>query len=212
MTRTSLTIVGFGVLALATVVTAFVLRTERFQVYMASPHDSPVGVAGGSIYGLSQNGWTQVGGDAQTYMTQSPSGTNNSQLYPKGLGRKYDNLPPLSGWVIQLRNRDKDGNTNAMPSAMVCSDPSCQAQTIDSNNIYFRANPNARWTVNGSQLRFHDQACDGSSGTGESQQCDFLRDVTILGPGGAFVAEKANCKRWYGPGYCKIGIGTPPGR
>jgi hypothetical protein len=169
------------------------------------PADTPITVAGSSVYATSQYPWS--GSDA-TYTT---TGSSIGQLYTLGVSGVPNTLPLLTGWVIYIDT--KNVNTGLNESVQICSTQDCNPATpISSQTVYFQISDKTlyRWAIyNNKELHFHDRACDGSSGDGEDRKCDFLVDVRIKGNTATGPAVYAGeCTRLlYGKGHCAIGIG-----
>jgi hypothetical protein len=166
---------------------------------------SPIEVVGGSIYVLgSGQQWNRQGSD-QLYTTAMPA--SPGEIHTKGVGSDSA-IPDLKGWVITLSSRDPAKNRKP-EEISICSDQACDGNEL-SQLIYLNTKSDSRWAVNDKgELHFHDKTCDGDTGTTpekEDRTCDFLVDVTIESPRGTVVASGA-CKRWFGSGHCKIGIG-----
>lgn len=180
---------------------------RQFAVSMYSlPADTPITVAGSSVYATSQYQWS---GSDPTYTT---TGNNIGQLYTLGVSGVPNTLPMLRGWVIYIDT--KNFSTGLNESVQICATQDCNPATpISSQTVYFQISDKTlyRWAIyNSKELHFHDRACDGSSGNGEDRKCDFLVDVRIRGNTASGPAIYAGeCKRLlYGSGHCAIGIGT----
>jgi len=172
---------------------------------MQSDGDSPINIGGGSIYGFLKppaTGWTivsqnevdAVGNNIGVIRTTDVSGITSPVNVP-------------SGWVIRISNRkkaDKSENPNAVK---ICSDIHCTGKSLDPTKaIYIHARKNSRWSISSPDgyLHFHDNDCDGATGSAENQPCDYLFKVRIQSPNGHDVAS-GECTN----GHCNIGIGTP---
>jgi len=161
-------------------------------------------MGGGSIYGylhppatgwtiVSQNEVDAVGNNIGVIKTEDVSGITSPVNVP-------------NGWVIRISNKKKVGSAENPNAVVICSDAHCTGKSLDpTNTVYIRARKNSRWTVStNAELHFHDNDCDGTTGTTENQPCDYLFKVRIQSPNGHDVAS-GECTN----GHCKIGIGTP---
>jgi hypothetical protein len=172
--------------------------------------DSPLDMGGGSIYADVKNGqtWPQ-GCDKKCTATSN----NIGLIFPAGVipTASYPPTPPqpLNGWVMKISNRHKNQNEKN-DAVRICSNQSCDGNDLgDGHTIYLETRGDSRWTLHSAtELRFHDNDCDGDTGTSEDKDCDFFEKVRIEHPEGTPVWV-GKCKGSVGEGHCSIGIGKP---
>ncbi|HEY6413552.1 MAG TPA: hypothetical protein VIX42_07685 [Edaphobacter sp.] len=178
-------------------------------IVIFKPHDSPVEVAGGSIYAsvYSRQSWNYI--DHQHVTVTSAN--NIDQILLVGVDGVTSPVPVPNGWVIKISNRHQKDKSEYPEAVVVCSDPDCTGASLgDGHTIYFKARPDARWKLKNNQLRFHAHECDGADDNdNENRDCDFLFRVAIESPEGNEIAS-GRCKKFYGDGLCTVGIGKNP--
>jgi hypothetical protein len=202
-------------LRVASVSVAFVLGAGFFgckkqQQPVGFIADSPLDMGGGSIYGSVSNGqrWP-ASCDESKKCTMTSS--NLGQIVTTGVipTGSYPATPPAqpNGWVIKISNRHKD-KSEKDDAVKICSNQSCDGNDLgDGRTIYLATRGDSRFTLfSPTELRFHDNDCDGASGTSEDQACDFFEKVKIFHPAGTEV-WKGKCNGAAGEGHCDIKIG-----
>jgi hypothetical protein len=177
-------------------------------VHVFDTADSPIDIAGGSIYASIKAGqqWTPQGCDKKCTATSN----HIDQIFTKGVSGVPPTVPLPNGWVIKVSNKDKNSKEK-LEAVKICSNPKCDGNDLgDGKTIYLETRGNSRWTLNGAnQLRFHDNDCDGDTGTSEDKDCDFLVKVRIEHPKGTTIWEGKCTDPVNGDGHCEIGIGKP---
>jgi hypothetical protein len=172
--------------------------------------DSPLDMGGGSIYGNLYNGqqWPNSCNESKS-CTMTSSSIDQIVTIGVNPANSYSVPPPPqpNGWVMKISNRHKD-KTEKNDAVIICSNPNCDGNDLgDGHTIYLATRGDSRFTLySATQLRFHDNDCDGASGTSEDQDCDFFEKVKIFHPAGTEV-WKGKCQGPRGEGYCDIQIG-----
>lgn len=170
--------------------------------------DSPLDMGGGSIYGRVYNGqqWPATCNESKSCtMTSSSIG----QIVTTGViaTGTYPATPPAqpNGWVIKISNRYKN-KTEKNDAVIICSTPSCDGNNPGDGHIYLTTRADSRFTLySATELRFHDNDCDGASGPSEDKDCDFFEKVKIFHPAGTEV-WKGKCNGG-AEGKCDVQIG-----
>lgn len=207
MARTQTVVLTFSAVAAALIALAAATQLDLFAPTAAS--GSPAEVVGGSIHVLASNGltWTKVS-DLQ-YTLTLPSGYPDGidQISTRGVRGVKGPIPVAGAWKVELASR------NYTQAVTICSDPdpSCPLTSKPTQQIYANlSSANLFWELaSGTQLRFHDKACDDPSATkkGENRSCDFLSNVTISDSTRQPLVSGA-CSRWIiFKGKCNVYIG-----
>lgn len=182
--------IGGGIgLALLALFGSFLVH-EHHAYIVARGLDSPVIVAGGSVYGqVDPNSvpWAPIRFES----LYSATSTQNDNVVLSGLADSSGHaLAPITlqdtgGWLISISTQDSNNNKRSN-SISFCSDTSgghCREGSLGDNfRVYLEANPPNRLEVRSEQreLHFHDtdRKCDGNT-NGESKACDVISSVTI---------------------------------
>jgi hypothetical protein len=174
--------------------------------------DTPIIIAGGSIYGDAYyQGWVQ---DSPYYASVGSQAQLDNILLQKftladGVTPAPDSITGTGGWVITFSDKDSQGNSK--PNAIsFCSKKNCNPQSgLDQDgNVYLSAGPKGRWREKNSgkvlyELRFHDTDCDGSSGDTESS-CDIISQITIT------TKNQPQATYLCPTGTCRVIVGMTP--
>jgi hypothetical protein len=205
-----------GNIAGGIVAVVFAIFLGHFAVrkhFALSGLDSPVTVAGGSIYGTASNPWIQKSYEAMYYAHS----TRNDNIVLYGLVDSA-NLPapsPLQdtgGWLITFSTQDSLGNprANTILFCSAISDGQCTGTNLGDNfAVYLQVNNLKRLELRTpTQLYFHDTDpnCDGKT-NGDSEKCDEISSVTIatVNP----YPGKTVTYRCKDPKNCYVAVGKP---
>lgn len=164
------------VAGVATVFTVKIIMSEG---------DTPIVIAGGSLYGVAiPQGWSP-NTPGKSYSARVGFNTDYISLKDFTLvsgGPAPGSITGTGGWNISISNKDSGGNTKS-DAVFLCSKQNCNPQSGLDGNVYLSAGAKGRWKEQVSlsllyELRFHDTDCDGSSGDTEST-CDTIAQITI---------------------------------
>lgn len=216
--------------ATAAVVAGIALTAIVIVHLLSRPHDTPIVVGGGSIYGETykddSDGWGSHGSRSQSASLHA-GGKN-----PFGIDlltfENFDSNPGYAvtgtgGWAISIRNfrpQSQGDGVNPTPAVTFCSDancsaaaPSCQASSFDKNSdVYFNVRGDGQiYTSLGGphgsatqRVNFHDPTpgCDSPV----ANSCDKIYDVTLKTCKGGTLT--LNCSQQ--PSRCRVTIGVAP--
>jgi hypothetical protein len=210
MARTQTFVLTISAAVAALVALAFA-ATQLNLFAPTSASGSPAEVVGGSIHVLSASDltWNEVNGNPLQY---SLTVSNKYQLDTVSTSGVRGVKGPISlhgAWKVELTS------PKYSQAVTICSesDPKCPltSQTTDQpiHQIYANlSSANLFWELaSGTQLRFHDRACDNPSAKKENRTCDFLSNVTISDSTHPSLAS-GECSRWIiFKGRCNIYIG-----
>lgn len=160
----------------------------------SKPHDSPVQVAGGSIYGsvgtFNLNTWTEIK-TSQVYKAMS---TNYDYLQFKGFTDSKGVAPPsplqgTGGWQINIITKDSLGNPNPKRTITFCSyfqTSSSSPCTTSDKMVYVQASDdlqsaqwNKKWHYIKHRLRFHNNDPSCTEGIFKESVCNEIASIEI---------------------------------
>jgi hypothetical protein len=204
----SLSAVVAGLIALAVAA----VRLDTFAPTASS--GSPAEVVGGSIHVLASTGltWNKVNGNDLQYTLTLPDNYKIDQIITSGVRGIKSPTSVRGAWKVELSSR------NYAQAVTICSDPdpSCPLTSTPTQQIYANlSSANLFWErASGTQLRFHDKACDYDSPPTEHTKCDFLSNVTVSDSTGNSTPQplaSGKCSRFpvILDGFCDIKIGAP---
>lgn len=199
----------------------------------SNPKDTPIVIAGGSIYAEAAPtdpiGWTSM--KPQKSYNASHHATSGN---PRGIDQialtGFDQNPAnaisgTGGWAITYWDKDEQGNPKPN-AAQICSDSSCSASASPLNGsrkdsacnpaslnlngpIYITAGASAQWEQipQGSKigmLHFIDTSCDESTSSTKSS-CDKISQISLETCLPRYQQAYYTCKG--AQGHCTVTIG-----
>lgn len=172
----------------------------------------PVVIVGGSLYGNSPQGWTEVT-KKNVYRVQ----TQNSDLIYTNAVYSNNNLvtQPVAAagaWVLKIFDRDAQGKPQGLPGVTVCTSQNCLAK--DNTNLIWVASRNDSNSFlvpdsSGMVAHFYSTiaGCD-SKPSGKQSDCDVI-DHMEFDDLNAHTTTTWNCGTGNNAGSCALGIGAP---
>ena len=193
--------------AVAALIALTLVATQLNLFAPSSASGSPAEVVGGSIHVLAASGltWNEVNGNPLQYSLTVPDQYQLNTISTSGVRGVKGPISVHDAWKVELASR------NYTQAVTICSesDPKCPLTSQPTHQIYANlSSANLFWELaSGTELHFHDKACDNPSATKENRTCDFLSNVTISDSTHPSLASGA-CSRWIiFKGKCNIYIG-----
>jgi hypothetical protein len=183
--------VGASVLAVVGVSVMGCQRVAQGPAYKFSSHDSPIDVAGGSIYGtvglFNLNTWG-TSSNSKLYGSRS---TNNDYITLVGFsGPQPFVVQNTGGWLISVTTNNPQGQPNQKPSISFCSSLDSSQLHCDEKSLYLdkgkivyleATSDTGRWDWSRQwwkhRLKFDDVQPRGCVGT--ESVCDQIVSIQI---------------------------------
>jgi len=182
-----------------------------FDMNPKTPTSAPVVVRGGSVHGLSGGAWNSDTSQGPGIEYISPV-KNNRLIYTYSIIGASPKINDNRGWVINFYDKKAP---NGNPAVMLCSDESCDHQSVDQNHhlVYIRARPDSMFEqYQSGELRFHNLSpnCDDyPKSRNETPTCDDPGFVGIISGGAGGTETKYPCGTGATAGKCFVFIGKP---
>jgi hypothetical protein len=144
------------------------------------PHDSPVGVGGGSIYGTTR--WFRCFHKHTAGKIYRAKPDNNDLITAVGLQGFPKLIAATGGWTIIFAGRDAAMNPKE-DVARLCSNKEGDNNGVDKDGwVYLKITGDGLWRTKslGRKLYYHDtsKGCECAAGQLDGP-CDFLTSVTL---------------------------------